>query len=241
MTPPPPRVEHTDVGAYALGLLDDADRHAFELHLNTCRSCRAELAALAEVAVTLSNVDTPQAVRRRPLPTPDPADSAVVTDLMLRRAEVQRRQRRTRLLLSAAAAAVLLTGGVAVGTSFGSGSGGGKPPNAVNAAMTGEQHEATDSASGAHGVVALQSLQWGTKVGLELSKVTGPETCQLIAVRGDGTERVVVGWSVSPKGYGLPTNPKPLVVDGGVEFARGQIKRFDVRTTSGHTLLSIPV
>jgi len=237
---PPPRVEHTDVGAYALGLLDNTDRQAFELHLNTCRACRAELAALAEVAVTLSSVDVPSSQRHRPLPSPDPAESAAVTDLMLRRGLAQRRQRRNRLVLSAAAAVVLLGGGIGVGTSFSSGSSGDKP-NVSTVAMTGELHSATDPVSGAHGTVALQPVPWGTKVGLELAKVTGPQACQLIAVSGDGAERVVTGWAVPPKGYGLPTNPKALVVDGGTEISRNQIKRFDIRTTTGHTLLSIPV
>lgn len=36
-------VEHTDVGAYALGLLEEPDRLAFEAHLATCERCRAEL------------------------------------------------------------------------------------------------------------------------------------------------------------------------------------------------------
>ncbi|MFD2350479.1 anti-sigma factor family protein [Nonomuraea ferruginea] len=47
------RVEHTDVGAYALGLLDDDDRMAFETHLLGCRACAAELSDLAGVAQAL--------------------------------------------------------------------------------------------------------------------------------------------------------------------------------------------
>ena len=39
--------EHTDVGAYALGLLEAQDRQAFEEHLATCPSCAAELAELS--------------------------------------------------------------------------------------------------------------------------------------------------------------------------------------------------
>ncbi|PYC69031.1 hypothetical protein C7C46_28665, partial [Streptomyces tateyamensis] len=38
-----PQDPHLDVGAYALDLLDAADRAAFEEHLAECPRCRAEL------------------------------------------------------------------------------------------------------------------------------------------------------------------------------------------------------
>ncbi|SEF83549.1 Putative zinc-finger [Thermomonospora echinospora] len=47
---------HTDVGAYALGLLEEDDRRAFEAHLAGCAACRAELAGLAGVADALRDV-----------------------------------------------------------------------------------------------------------------------------------------------------------------------------------------
>ncbi|GAA3099848.1 zf-HC2 domain-containing protein [Nonomuraea salmonea] len=50
------RVEHTDVGAYALGLLDEDDRLAFEAHLLGCNSCRYELHELSGVANVLNGI-----------------------------------------------------------------------------------------------------------------------------------------------------------------------------------------
>ncbi len=236
------RVEHTDVGAYALGLLDEPDRLAFESHLNGCRACRAELAGLAEVAVTLSGADLGPASRfRPPISVPDSGETAAITNLMQRRAVAQRRQRGRRVLVGAAAASVLIAGGIGVGAvSFGSsgGSGGG---NTTIAAMVGEKVSATDTSSGATGTVAMESVAWGTKIGLRLSKVPGPETCELIAVRKDGSEHIVTGWSVPNTGYGLPTHPGPLIVQGGTDLSRDQIKSFDIRTSAGKTVLSIPV
>jgi anti-sigma factor RsiW len=48
--------EHTDVGAYALGLLEERDRLAFEDHLAGCPPCRAELAELSGMKELLSGI-----------------------------------------------------------------------------------------------------------------------------------------------------------------------------------------
>ncbi len=47
------QIEHTDVGAYALGLLEDGDRRAFEAHLHGCGRCQAELGELSGTAGAL--------------------------------------------------------------------------------------------------------------------------------------------------------------------------------------------
>jgi len=58
-------------GGYALGVLDEPDRRAFEAHLATCAACAAEVRDLSEVAATLAldvpQVDPPPALRERVL------------------------------------------------------------------------------------------------------------------------------------------------------------------------------
>jgi anti-sigma-K factor RskA len=58
-------------GAYALGALSDADRHALEAHLPTCGDCAREVRELAAVAsglaVAVPQVDPPAALRARVL------------------------------------------------------------------------------------------------------------------------------------------------------------------------------
>jgi hypothetical protein len=49
--------EHTDVAAYALGLLEEADRQAFDGHLAGCARCQAELREFAGLAGALREVD----------------------------------------------------------------------------------------------------------------------------------------------------------------------------------------
>ncbi|MQY09386.1 anti-sigma factor family protein [Actinomadura macrotermitis] len=49
-------VRHTDVAAYALGLLEEPDRRAFEGHLPACPACRHELADLRGLAAVLKEL-----------------------------------------------------------------------------------------------------------------------------------------------------------------------------------------
>ena len=49
--------EHTDVGAYSMGLLEPADRQAFEIHLAGCAICAAEMAQLSPLAGLLRGID----------------------------------------------------------------------------------------------------------------------------------------------------------------------------------------
>ncbi|MCP9948628.1 zf-HC2 domain-containing protein [Actinomadura madurae] len=77
-----PDMPHVDVGAYALGLLEEPDRRAFEAHLSTCYSCHEELGALRGLAETLDGIgpieDPVEAM-------PAPPEPAVVTDMMRHR------------------------------------------------------------------------------------------------------------------------------------------------------------
>ena len=48
---------HTDVGAYAMGLLEERDRREFEDHLAGCPACAAEVAELSPMAALLKGVE----------------------------------------------------------------------------------------------------------------------------------------------------------------------------------------
>lgn len=62
------KVKHTDVAAYALGVLDRAEAHAFETHLKGCARCGRQVAEFASVEDALSRADlrylSPVASRR---------------------------------------------------------------------------------------------------------------------------------------------------------------------------------
>ncbi|MFD0744169.1 sigma-70 family RNA polymerase sigma factor [Phytohabitans flavus] len=57
MPDPPGPCVHPDVGPYALGLLEAAERHAYERHLITCAHCLRTLEGLAPLIELLGQVD----------------------------------------------------------------------------------------------------------------------------------------------------------------------------------------
>ncbi|MFC4905901.1 anti-sigma factor family protein [Actinomadura gamaensis] len=238
-------VEHTDVGAYALGLLEDVDRRAFEAHLRGCGPCRAELAEMSGMADALAGISPLAEVPKEPPPKPsdEPADNVV--DLLRRRREADRRHRRGTLVIGSAAAAAVLAAGVVVGTQVnddGTAVTHDHSP-ATALVLTGEKHSASDPATGAAGTIGLENKGWGTHVGLELRGVKGPLRCHLEAVSKTGERTVVTGWKVPRKGYGVPGAPSSLIIHGGTALTRPEISHFDVRVDgpTPRTLLTIPL
>jgi anti-sigma factor RsiW len=224
--------EHTDIGAYSLGLLNELDRLAFEDHLATCPTCGAELDDLSGMKELLSGIEPVG-----PPASPETATGPQVIDLLSRRAAAQRRRSRWQVAAGAAAGVVLLAGGGVAGVAAASQS---SPTSAV-ALPTGQQHHAVDAATGTTGTVGLVSEGWGTQVVLDLAKVRGPLECELIAVSKTGEQRVVVGWHVPPAGYGVPAHPAHLLVEGGTSIPRSDLAAVIVKVVHGRTLVHIPV
>ncbi|MFI0483333.1 zf-HC2 domain-containing protein [Actinomadura sp. 9N215] len=243
---------HIDVGAYALGLLEEPDRRAFETHMAGCAACRTELSELRGIAQTLDGIG-PIAEPADAPTAPPPPEPAVVSDLLRHRIRRERRHRSTRVLAAAAAGVVLLGGALGTGYTLGADRGrAASGPDAGTAALMRDAHRmsATDAGTGAAGTVAMQDRAWGSRIGLDLSKVRGPLECELVAVDRSGRAHTVAGWAVPAAGYGLPGSAQPrLTVQGGTALRAGEISRFEVRTTggttggtagAGRTLLTIP-
>jgi hypothetical protein len=222
--------EHTDVGAYSLGLLEQADREAFEAHLAGCPACAAELAELTGMAGLLSGIE--------PVGDPgaEPAQPSV-TELIRRRATRQRNRARWQRALAAAAGLVLIAGGIAVGIAAAPQG----TPAPSGPTLQGQLHSATSAATGAAGTVGLLAKGWGTQVTLKLSNVHGPLRCELVAVSDTGETQVAMAWMVPVAGEGVPGHPAPLIIEGGTAIPMKDLTRIDIDVTTGGTLLRIPV
>jgi anti-sigma factor RsiW len=218
--------EHIDLGAYALGLLEDQDKVTFEAHLATCDACRTELPSLSPIAGLLRGMD----------PVDVPVAVEPPADLLRRRASATRRGRRRLIIASAAAGVVLAGGGIGIGLTVAPG-----PAPAATSRLTGQLHTATNPANGVTGTVGLVAKSWGTQVTLDLAGVHGPLECELTAASKQGARRIVTGWLVTAPGDGVPGHPAHLLVQGGTAISLANLARFDVIVVNGPTLLTIPV
>ncbi|WP_274559116.1 anti-sigma factor family protein [Streptomyces spiramyceticus] len=240
--------EHDAVGAYVLGILDDADATAFEAHLAGCQYCAAQLddfAGMEPMMAALAEYPGPPA--RLTEPTPQ------LLDRLTDEVATKRAQSRRRGFYLVAAAAVLVVGGPAiavVATSDGDGGSnvaGPHPTSPAEDAFFNHMEEkivATDATTKVSATVGMEKKGWGTHTVLELKNVKGPLKCSLIAVAKDGKEETVTTWAVPKWGYGIPdstnkTAKNPLYVHGGAAMNRDEIDHFEVRTFDGKRLVEV--
>jgi hypothetical protein len=222
--------EHIDVGAYALGLLEEEDSATFETHLATCPLCAAELAQFSPLKELLTGVG----------PVEVPEDVSVgqgVTDLLSRRAAASRRRVRWTVAISAAACLVALGGGIAAGVTLTPSP---APSSSASPQLAGQLHSATNPQTGVTGTVGLLGKAWGTYITLDLAGVHGPLQCELVAVTKTGERQVVAGWTVVAPGDGVPGHPAHLLVAGSTAISLAKLSHFDVVVVNGPTLLSVP-
>ncbi|TXS40679.1 RNA polymerase subunit sigma [Streptomyces sp. uw30] len=249
--------EHETVGAYALGILDDAEATAFEIHLATCEWCAQQLDELAGMEPMLAALaDLPgsgsPAIGESLSAKPSPR---MVNNLVDEVAE-RRAQKRRRSFYMVAAAVALMVGGpfAAVAATGGDGGADGEGNRTVQAAnpakdlFTGIENKVsgTDSTTGASATVALSKKLWGTETALELKGVKGPLKCSMIFVSKDGERETAASWSVPKWGYGIPDAEteqarNPLYVSGGVSMAPDDVDHVEVMTFDGKKLVQVDV
>ncbi|MGX1542191.1 zf-HC2 domain-containing protein [Streptomyces adustus] len=208
---------HRDVGAYALGLLDEVEAFRFEDHLMECPQCAAQVTEFGPTArqLLLYRKATPRSVH--PMAGPGPQ----LLDKLLGEVAARQRAQRRRLLFALAASVVVALAGGVLSTMLGGGDG--------TARVT-----ATDERSGVWAQLTTQDEAYGSEVELQVKDGAGPRSCRLVAVAGDGSEQTLASWMV-------PTHDaRPLTMHGGSTLHSDQITRYEVRTADGEHLVTLP-
>ncbi|MGW1891704.1 anti-sigma factor family protein [Streptomyces sp. NPDC002004] len=255
-----PQGVHEDVGAYALGILDDADATAFEAHLAGCTWCQRQLeelsgmepmlAALADLPGGPGTLGGTPEIGAQLAAKPSPR----LGDRLIDEVAVQRAKKRRRGMYLVAAAAALIVGGpltvMAVSGGDASDANTLADPHPTSPAEDAFFHHmttkvsATDPTTKVTATVGMEKKMWGTHAVLELKNVTGPLKCSLIAVGKNGERETVTTWAVPKWGYGIENSPHkdakhPLYVHGGAAFEQNQIDHFEVRTLDGKQLVEV--
>lgn len=208
---------HRDVGAYALGVLDEAETFRFEDHLMECPSCAAHVTEFGPAArqLMLYRRATPRLVH--PLAQPGPR----LLDRLLAEVVARHRARRRRLLYGLAASVVFAVAGPGIVVHAGHGTA------SVRVTAT------TDPDSGVWAQVTSEGEAYGTEVELKVRDGAGPRTCHLVAVGEDGTEQILTNWTVPDHDTGTTT------LRGASAMPPAQIDHYEVRTTTGKPLVTL--
>ncbi|WP_051950632.1 anti-sigma factor family protein [Actinacidiphila yeochonensis] len=227
-----PHEHHVDVGAYLLGALDDAEMTRFEEHLAGCEECGRLLDELAGVEPVLAEL------RDDGIGWVEPPGGDAMLHRLLARVAADRRVRRRRRVVAVAAAALLVVGGPAIAVVATEAGTGGTP--AAVTTVGGERQSATNPATGVSAIVGVTDRTWGSTVDLRLTGVRGPLDCHLVAIGPHAVRQTVASWRVPEEGYGTGAHPEPLTVSGTTGLHKDAIKRFEVRTSGGTLLVTVP-
>ncbi|MFE0177299.1 zf-HC2 domain-containing protein [Streptomyces sp. NPDC059002] len=208
-----PLERHRDVGAYALGVLDEADAFRFEDHLMGCPACLLAIDELGTATRQLESYGrlTPSSVD--PFAAPDPG----LLDRLLR--ETGRLRGRRRRLLHAVAAGVVIAVAAPAAAVLTASDAGPAPLSARN----GPGHVSA--------TLTARDRAWGTDIGITVhDHAPGARVCELVAIGTDGSEQTVTTWRVNT----------PTVRTRGVAALRpAQTDRYEVRTADGRRLLTL--
>jgi anti-sigma factor RsiW len=207
---------HRDVGAYALGVLDEAEAFRFEDHLMECPRCAAEVTEFGPTTrqLMLYRRATPRFVN----PTAQPGPHML--DRLLTEVATRRRAGRRRMLFALAASVVFAVSvpGVAM-MAEGSDEG----PRTV---------AATDARTGVWAQVTTEDEASGSQVELQV-RDAADRSCHLVIVGHDGTEETATSWH----GTGHDAHPNTMMASSSMH--PDQIARYEVRSTSGEVLVKL--
>jgi anti-sigma factor RsiW len=257
-----------ELGAYLLGALDADEAARMRRHLEQCAACRAEYAQLAPVAGQLATIPAEAFIAgAEPAAAPDPAmwerlraraglpgsfDFESASDARLRAnptlpggqrpggpvrppqpipssRPTSRRARRSMRPSTAALISGVLVAAAAFGIYAGT-----RPSADSTQAVGTETISAANAVDGVSGTVQYRPTEWGSWVQITLKGVKPGDDCVLYATDRHGNKAVASTWWAPAVTGGSATIP------GGVSMAASDISNFQVTTTAGEVLLTVP-
>jgi len=251
-----------DLGAYLLGALEADEAERMRRHLHECPACQAEYAELAPVVNLLAKVPAEAfaAERYAADEAPDPAmwnrlrtraglpaAAEAPSDVRFHPApSAPRRARTARPPRSKAstrptraadrpmrpATAALISGVLVAAAAFGIYAG--TRPSAGTPEAGIETVSATNAEDGVSGTVQYRPTAWGSWVQITLKGVRPGNDCILYAEDGHGNKSVASTW------WAPSLLSESATIPGGVAMDSSTIKTFQVTTTVGEVLLTIP-
>lgn len=241
-------VDHRDVAAFALGILDDPDAAAFEAHLSDCARCAAELETFLDLSTALADADLDA---DSVVTTMEATEDGQLLQRLMNSVAYQRTKVRTMRVLAAAAAFVLVVGvavtGVFAGQQIGSeqdqvaqseprspsdtATGG---PNGRAGEPFDTKIQGTNPSTKTSAEALFVGRAWGTEIWLEVRNLRSAEAmpCQLVVVTDDGRDEIAGIWTIPAGEYGTDARPAPLTVTGVAKAPRNEISRLELRSTA---------
>jgi anti-sigma factor RsiW len=224
-----PDHDRTLLGAYALGVLDQAEAQEVTAHLSTCADCRREVNELGQVRPLLDTVP-PEAF------LDGPPDNDMVLQRALReiRREAPARRRWAPAVIGLAAAvalAVAVGGGVLIGRQT-------APTVAAAPAVPANARsgQVTDPATGASMKVTMVPKAGWVTVNATVAGVAAGTKCLLQVVPRTGDAQLAGSWKVSPQGAREGTT-----LQGSAIVDPTTVAAVRVVTTDGKTVVTVPV
>jgi hypothetical protein len=229
--------DRAQLGAYALGALDPVEARVVQGHLAGCLDCQREVSELMTIRRALDQVP-PEAFVDGP-----PEDGELLLQRTLRRvrAEAGPPQKRSSGWIVAAAAvavAVALGGGILLGRQTATTPQAIQPPTTATSTPTNARlAEATDPGTGTIMHVALEPKKGWVWVHADVKHLPVGAQCELFVIPKDGGDPILAGsWLVSEDGAKNGTR-----LEGTALIAPADVAAIQIRTTSGQTMVTVPV
>jgi hypothetical protein len=227
------------LGVYVVGAIEPADRMITDQHLNTCRSCREELAGLAPLPALLRRVplaEAEQIARAESAGAGSPQsgspggmalsadESAAGLQSLLTAVRARRRAGRLRSVFALAAALVIAAGGGAtIAREL-------QPARPVTTSVV---HSAVGSNAGVTAWVHYQKAAWGTQLRIRVMGIPAGTRCSFWVVGKNGHRWADSGWTIPAGGGAADWYPAVTSVPAG------QLASFQI-TAGKHVLVTVP-